>query len=923
MSGDSRIISFGGTPAEDATNAHGTNAQGTEETRLRDALSTNGEKDAESEGDWDMAWVSGNASAEPEWDPDASRAWLVPMLAGITALGWSGLFVASQWPALKAGIAFSDVPALVTQWCVPLLLVGLVWLLALRHSAREGKRFGDVARTLSHESANLEQRLVSVNRELSLAREFVAAQARDLESLGRLATERLSTNAQRLQELVLENNGRVETIASVSSTALDNMERLRGQLPVIASSAKDVTSNIANAGRMAHGQLEEMISGFHRLNEFGQANERQIASVRTSVDAALAQFAGQCEDLEVLARKRFAALAEQGEQFRTELERHEVQALASIRTRANALQGEINQTREQLDENEASSLTSLRARLSALREECGVVARSIAEAQQIAGNEVRANFAALRDEQQGAQAELSAAHDNAMAQLGQRASALRSDIGSTEERISASQDAALRLLGERLSAISAQAEDVDARLRERDAQFASTAQERQTRQVEQERHALARIEHMLGELDAAIAERLERHRHQADGLSERARAVTAELEHFDARLRSIATQSGDTENRLATSLRALSDNLASSRASLASADTDVAKLTEDSLRLLDLLRAGSHLAHGELPEAISVSEDRLIRLDAGINEVRAKLEDAAVNGYALSGSLETSSASLAGLNDQLTSTQHAITQRGEEHAEHFARLRATLQDIESALLQNSDRAQGELSTAVQTLRSSLDEAICAIETDAPARVDAVSQSLGDTSGKAIDKAMRTTVAEISGQLEQAVAHASGVSREATVQLREQMEKVTELVANLETRLDEARERASEQVNNDFARRAALITESLNSNAIDIAAALSSEVSDTAWASYLRGDRGIFTRRAVNLIDASDAKAIHQTFERDDAFREHVSRYIHDFESLLRQVLSTRDGNAMGVTLLSSDMGKLYVALAQGIERLRN
>ena len=30
----------------------------------------------------------------------------------------------------------------------------------------------------------------------------------------------------------------------------------------------------------------------------------------------------------------------------------------------------------------------------------------------------------------------------------------------------------------------------------------------------------------------------------------------------------------------------------------------------------------------------------------------------------------------------------------------------------------------------------------------------------------------------------------------------------------------------------------------------------------------------------------------------------------------------RDGSALGVTLLSSDMGKLYVALAQAIERLR-
>jgi len=38
--------------------------------------------------------------------------------------------------------------------------------------------------------------------------------------------------------------------------------------------------------------------------------------------------------------------------------------------------------------------------------------------------------------------------------------------------------------------------------------------------------------------------------------------------------------------------------------------------------------------------------------------------------------------------------------------------------------------------------------------------------------------------------------------------------------------------------------------------------------------------------------------------------------------MLRRVLSEREGSALGVTILSSDMGKLYVALAQAIERLR-
>jgi hypothetical protein len=39
--------------------------------------------------------------------------------------------------------------------------------------------------------------------------------------------------------------------------------------------------------------------------------------------------------------------------------------------------------------------------------------------------------------------------------------------------------------------------------------------------------------------------------------------------------------------------------------------------------------------------------------------------------------------------------------------------------------------------------------------------------------------------------------------------------------------------------------------------------------------------------------------------------------------MLRLLIGARDGSAISVTLLSSDIGKLYVALAQAIDRLRN
>ena len=74
---------------------------------------------------------------------------------------------------------------------------------------------------------------------------------------------------------------------------------------------------------------------------------------------------------------------------------------------------------------------------------------------------------------------------------------------------------------------------------------------------------------------------------------------------------------------------------------------------------------------------------------------------------------------------------------------------------------------------------------------------------------------------------------------------------------------------------------------------------------------------------MRLLENTEAREIAELYDADRDFRDHVNRYIHDFESMLRTMLSTRDGHALSVTMLSSDMGKLYVVLAQALERLRN
>jgi len=111
-------------------------------------------------------------------------------------------------------------------------------------------------------------------------------------------------------------------------------------------------------------------------------------------------------------------------------------------------------------------------------------------------------------------------------------------------------------------------------------------------------------------------------------------------------------------------------------------------------------------------------------------------------------------------------------------------------------------------------------------------------------------------------------------------------------------------------------------DSMHSASIDVGKILSDEIDDKAWSSYMKGNRDVFTRRAVRLIGGTESRALQSHYDSDPEFQESVNRYVADFESMLRRVLAERDGGMIAVTLMSSDMGKLYAALAQAIERRR-
>lgn len=218
----------------------------------------------------------------------------------------------------------------------------------------------------------------------------------------------------------------------------------------------------------------------------------------------------------------------------------------------------------------------------------------------------------------------------------------------------------------------------------------------------------------------------------------------------------------------------------------------------------------------------------------------------------------------------------------------------------------------------ETAQQAAEKAREAIAATIPQSAAALGEAGREQLSRAVAETVERQMAELSAVSERALATA----RLASERLTRQMLALSETSAAVEAGIEDERRDREARERQNLSRRTALLIESLNSTAIDVTKILSNDVTDSAWAAYMKGDRGVFTRRAVRLLDNAEAREIARHYEEEPEFRDQVNRYIHDFEAMLRPILADREGGPLGITLLSSDMGKLYVALAQAIERLR-
>jgi hypothetical protein len=483
-------------------------------------------------------------------------------------------------------------------------------------------------------------------------------------------------------------------------------------------------------------------------------------------------------------------------------------------------------------------------------------------------------------------AQVTGAHDATLAQITQVAAALHHELTSTVDTMSARlgqtwqqfRDGVANSAGQlddRLAVARGASDDIGARL----AAHGVASEELSTRITGH----VAEIEERLAALDTVVAGRTE----------------------------VIGRAIGDTKTQLGAFAEQVTNGNASAQQLVGHAES-----------LLLALDAVTREMDETLPHAIDRMAAHGKATKSSLADLKPLLEASELVAQSTLSHVNAVQATLASNEAQMS--DHADSQRAlvERITASLAEAEASLAKLHNGADQFAEQGGAKMIATLGEVRQTADSAAAQAQATLERLVAGAREAMQSTATEAIDAAFRT---EIMAQLdaigeasERAVAAANG----ATDRLMRQLITIMDTSANVEARAAEAEQAIAASDRDSLAKQVGLLTESLKSTAIDVTKILSSEVSDTAWDAYLKGDRGVFARRAVKLVENSEAKEILRVYQNDDAFHAAVNQFIHDFEAMLRLLMAARDGSAISVTLLSSDIGKLYVALAQAIDRLR-
>jgi len=428
----------------------------------------------------------------------------------------------------------------------------------------------------------------------------------------------------------------------------------------------------------------------------------------------------------------------------------------------------------------------------------------------------------------------------------------------------------------------------------------------------------ANIDHASGSLDGLSARVAEQDRASQHMIAEIERGLAL----IDQRFTELATNGDERATHFLDSLTRARSELDSLAARAGTQDDAVRSLAERTVTLRDSIERLATEVRENVGVAIGEAQggaERLAEAAAAAKPEIGWLRDATVEAGE---KLSATGAEIMEQRQRFSALLTSVDEGVEDAQAKLALLASTLAQVErEAVTLSAETGPALINSLVQVKEAAAHAAERAREAIESAIPDAAAK-LSKEAAEALERVIRESVEDRLRNVETVAARAVESARAASDRLTQQMISIGQTASALEAHIEQTSKEHREKDSEAFAKRVALLIDSMHSAAIDVGKIMADEIDDKAWNSYLKGNRGVFTSRAVRLIDGSETRAIRSHYESDVEFQRSVNRYVADFESMLRRVLAERDGGMIAVTLMSSDMGKLYAALAQSIDKRR-
>ena len=646
----------------------------------------------------------------------------------------------------------------------------------------------------------------------------------------------------------------------------------------------------------------------------------QIARLRLEQDALEERLSSMSAQWQ-LAQQQLIAQADA-------LSHHGLDASARMQTAGSAIAQQLVQATDaaaalgERAELAQRYLDGLQVAMPKLEDMCARLADNLRTAGQSAyqyGGQMEAKMAAIATEAANAQQQLQAGS----VELAVRADALRQAVQLVRnDAAEAGRTLDQAMLGQREQALTMMAE------------FAASVNETSIAslgQLDALRERVANdLQAGLASIDASSTLSEQRVTAMRDALADTQRrgeeldqTLNAIAVQAESRLASVADSTQSRFAQLEQAVGLLSAGVERYAAQAQAGDDQTAQLIARAESLLVALDAAAREIEGTLPRALEQFDDRVnqsVGLMAGLaplaGEARAISDE-------LTASLVAANGSLTSQRDQLSDHATAARQHAEQQQAALASMAALLDGVEQRIRAVSEEATPALTEQLAGAEAAAIGAGERTRETINHLLDEMSSAAEERVAQALDRAVGDTAAARLAAVGEAAERAVQTATGATDRLMRQLITIGESSAALEQRAQEVDMAAARQEQQSLARQLTALTEALQSTSLDLVRMLDSDVADQAWESYMRGDRSIFARRAARLVGYGESREIRRLYGEDEGFRAQVNRYIADFEAMLRGVMDGRDGGALSVTLLSSDIGKLYVGLAQAIERLRS